>query len=201
MGHVSPPTRASLLIRLRDGTSPDAWHEFVKLYSPLVYGFARNRGLQDADAADLMQDVLRSVSGAVGRLDYDRQKGGFRAWLFAITRNKLFTFQERRRSQAFASGDTAAVEQLNNTPDRGNQLEAEWDREYERRLASAAMEKIRVEFNENTWQAFWLTAVDGLSAEEVRQRLGISTGAIYVAKSRVLARIKQEVEQSMADEL
>lgn len=201
MGHVSPPTRASLLIRLRDGTSPDAWHEFVKLYSPLVYGFARNRGLQDADAADLMQDVLRSVSGAVGRLDYDRQKGGFRAWLFAITRNKLFTFQERRRSQAFASGDTAAVEQLNNTPDRANQLEAEWDREYERRLASAAMEKIRVEFNENTWQAFWLTAVDGLSADEVRQRLGISTGAIYVAKSRVLARIKQEVEQSMADEL
>ena len=201
MGHVSPPTRASLLIRLRDGTSPEAWHEFVKLYSPLVYGFARNRGLQDADAADLMQDVLRSVSGAVGRLDYDRQKGGFRAWLFAITRNKLFTFQERRRSQAFASGDTAAVEQLNNTPDRANQLEAEWDRDYERRLASAAMEKIRVEFNENTWQAFWLTAVDGLPAEEVRQRLGISTGAIYVAKSRVLARIKQEVEQLMADEL
>ncbi len=200
MGHVSPPTRASLLLRLRDGTSPEAWHEFVKLYSPLIYGFARNRGLQDADSADLMQDVLRSVSGAVGRLDYDRQKGGFRAWLFTVTRNKLFSFQERRRSQAIASGDTAAVEQLNNAPDRANHLEAEWDREYERRLAAAAMEKIRVEFNEKTWQAFWLTAVDGLSAEDVKERLGMSTGSIYVAKSRVLARVKQEVEHMMSDE-
>lgn len=200
MGHVSPPTRASLLLRLRDGTSPEAWHEFVKLYSPLIYGFARNRGLQDADSADLMQDVLRSVSGALGRLDYDRQKGGFRAWLFTVTRNKLFSFQDRRRSQALASGDTAAVEQLNNAPDRANQLEAEWDREYERRLAAAAMEKIRVEFNEKTWQAFWLTAVDGLSAEDVKERLGMSTGSIYVAKSRVLARVKQEVELMMSDE-
>src|SRR5438552_1369435 len=82
----SPQTRASLLVRLRDGHDREAWRQFVDLYAPLVYGFARRRGLQDADAADLMQDVLRAVSGAAGRLDYDPAKGTFRSWLFTVTR-------------------------------------------------------------------------------------------------------------------
>src|SRR5689334_4707499 len=86
----SPLTRASLLIRLRDGTNETAWREFMQMYGPIIYGFARNRGLQDADAADVVQDVLRSVASAIGRLDYDRQQGTFRGWLFTITRNKVF---------------------------------------------------------------------------------------------------------------
>src|SRR4249920_2698638 len=85
----SPQTRASLLVQLRDGANHGAWQEFIKLYGPVVYGFARKRGLQDADAADLMQDVMRSVSTAIGRLDYDRNQGSFRGWLFTITRNKV----------------------------------------------------------------------------------------------------------------
>src|SRR5678810_1480276 len=72
----------------RQGSNHVAWQEFVNLYGPVIYGFARKRGLQDADAADLMQDVLRSVSGAIGRLDYDRNQGTFRGWLFTISRNK-----------------------------------------------------------------------------------------------------------------
>ena len=93
----SPLTRASLLVQIRDGGNQAAWQEFVKLYGPVVYGFARQRGLQDADAADLMQDVLRSVSSAVGRLDYDRKQGTFRGWLFTVTRNKVFNFLSARR--------------------------------------------------------------------------------------------------------
>src|SRR5262245_33587255 len=81
-----PVTRASLLVRLRDGDDPKAWTEFLEIYAPVVYRFARNRGLQDADAADIMQDVLRSVSSAVGRLEYDAKRGTFRGWLFTITR-------------------------------------------------------------------------------------------------------------------
>lgn len=88
----SPLTRASLLVQIRDGANHPAWQEFVRLYGPVVYGFARKRGLQDADAADLMQDVMRSVSTAIGRLDYDRKQGTFRGWLFTITRNKVFNF-------------------------------------------------------------------------------------------------------------
>ncbi len=103
----SPLTRASLLVQLRDGTNHGAWQEFMKMYGPVVYGFARKRGLQDADAADLMQDVLRSVSTAIGRLDYDRSQGTFRGWLFTITRNRVFNFLSARRLRPQGSGDTS----------------------------------------------------------------------------------------------
>jgi RNA polymerase sigma factor (sigma-70 family) len=156
----SPLTRASLLVQLRDGGNQGAWQEFVKLYGPMVYGFARKRGLQDADAADLMQDVMRSVSGAIGRLDYDRQQGSFRGWLFTITRNKVFNFLSARRLRPQGSGDTVTNRLLETHPDAGDGVD-DWEVEYQRRLAALAMEQIKHEFQESTWRAFWLTAVDG----------------------------------------
>ena len=90
-------TRPSLLVRIRDARDREAWGQFVEIYAPLVYDMARRRGLQDADAADLTQDVLRSVSVAIGRLDYDLAKGTFRSWLFTVTRNALNTFFDAQR--------------------------------------------------------------------------------------------------------
>src|SRR6188474_1656748 len=136
----SPLTRASLLVQLRDGTNHAAWQEFVKLYGPVVYGFARKRGLQDADAADLMQEVMRSVSAAIGRLDYDRHQGTFRGWLFTITRNKVFNFLSARRIRPQSSGDTATHRLLADAPDMSDGLDA-WELEYQRRLAAIAMER------------------------------------------------------------
>jgi RNA polymerase sigma factor (sigma-70 family) len=189
----SPLTRTSLLVKIRDGTNQAAWQEFVKLYGPVVYGFARKRGMQDADAADLMQDVLRSVSSAIGRLDYDRNQGTFRGWLFTITRNKIFNFLAARRIRPQGSGDTTTNRLLDSHPDGSDGADA-WELEYQRRLASLAMERVKHEFQKNTWQAFWLTAVEGEAAADVARQVGISPGAIYVAKSRVLARLKEEVE-------
>jgi RNA polymerase sigma factor (sigma-70 family) len=189
----SPLTRASLLVQLRDGANDGAWREFMKLYGPVVYGFARKRGLQDADAADLMQDVMRSVSAAIGRLDYDRNQGTFRGWLFTITRNKVFNFLSARRIRPQGSGDSTTNRLLNQEPDSNDGSDV-WEMEYERRLAGVAMNRVKSEFQENTWQAFWLTAVEGVGAAAAAQQVGISTGAIYVAKSRVLARLKEEVE-------
>src|SRR5438132_7960469 len=99
----SPATRASLLVRLRDGSDTEAWQEFVHLYAPVIYGFARKRGLQDADAADMMQEVLRSVSNAAPRLEYDPARGTFRGWLFTVTRNKVFSFLESRSRRVEAT--------------------------------------------------------------------------------------------------
>lgn len=189
----SPLTRASLLVQIRDGANHAAWQEFVKLYGPVVYGYARKRGLQDADAADLMQDVLRSISAAIGRLDYDRNQGTFRGWLFTITRNKFLNYLAARRIRPRASGDSATNELLNAHPDESDGVDA-WELEYQRRLASLAMERIKSEFQESTWRAFWLTAVEGLAAADVAKKVAMSAGAIYVAKSRVLARLKDEVE-------
>lgn len=189
----SPLTRASLLVRIRDGNNHVAWNEFLQLYGPVVYGFARRRGLQDADAADLMQDVMRSISNAIGRLDYDRKHGTFRGWLFTVTRNKIFNFFSARRIRPQGSGDTTTNLLLDQEPEANDGAD-DWELEYQRRIAATAMERIRSEFQEKTWLAFRLTAMEGVAVADAVKQTGLSAGAIYVAKSRVLARLKEEVD-------
>src|SRR5262245_61787472 len=185
----SPATRASLLVRLRDPHDTEAWRQFVQLYASVVYGYARKRGLQDADAADLMQEVFRAVASAAGRLNYDPRRGTFRGWLYTVTRNKLYTFLDGRKRQVRGSGDTDAQERLEEQRARDPDADALWEQEYERRAFAWAADRVRPEFQPATWQAFWLTAVEGCAARDVAARLGLSPGAVYVAKSRVLARL------------
>src|SRR5437763_1051653 len=104
----TPVTRPSLLVRIRDSRDREAWSQFVDVYAPLVYGFARKRGLQDADAADLSQDVLRAVAGAAARFEYDPERGSFRGWLLTVVRNKLRNFLAARARHHQGSGDTSA---------------------------------------------------------------------------------------------
>jgi RNA polymerase sigma-70 factor (ECF subfamily) len=198
--HESPATRASLLVRLRDVTDGDAWREFARLYAPVIYGFARKRGLQDADAADLMQDVLRSVSGAMNRLEYDPVRGTFRGWLFTVTRNKVFNFLDSRKRRVQGTGDSRMQQRLEQHVDSDGKMSADWEADYQRSLAAQAMERVRTEFQAATWDAFLLTAVEGQTPAQVSARIGLSVGAIYVAKSRVIARLRQEIERMQGDE-
>src|SRR6476659_9471362 len=101
-----PPTRPSLLVRLRDARDEGAWRQFVDLYGPLVYGYARKQGLQDADAADLAQEALIAVAGAVGRLEYDPARGAFRNWLFTVVRRKMINWRAAQGCRPQGSGDT-----------------------------------------------------------------------------------------------
>jgi RNA polymerase sigma factor (sigma-70 family) len=196
----SPVTRASLLVRLKDRSNQQAWSEFVELYGPVIYGFARSRGLQDADASDMMQDVLKSVAGAIEGLDYDSTKGSFRGWLFTITRNKVFNHLSSRRGKARASGDSDAYAQLAEFPDSQPGLEADWERDYQRRVTAVAMDRLKSEFQPKTWDAFWRTAVQGEAPASVGVALQMSPGAVYIAKSRVLARLKDEVQTLLAED-
>ena len=196
----SPATRASLLVRLRDGSDADAWQEFVHLYAPIVYGFARKRGLQDADAADVMQDVLRSVSSAMHRLEYDKVRGTFRGWLFTVTRNKVFNFLDSRGRRVDGSGDSRVQQRLEQHVDAGAGLSADWEADYQRSLAAQAMERVKAEFQAATWEAFVQTAVEGRTPAQVASRVGLSVGAIYVAKSRVIARLREEIQRMQGDE-
>ncbi|MCS6865513.1 MAG: sigma-70 family RNA polymerase sigma factor [Gemmataceae bacterium] len=196
-----PVTRVTLLARIKDGRDTDAWREFVQLYGPVVYRFARNRGLQDADAADLMQDVLRSVARNAHRMDYDPQRGTFRGWLYTVTRNKIYNFLSSQRNRPRGSGDTDAHERLDATPARDDDgPDADWEKEYQRELSARAMEIVKGEFQPSTWAAFWQTAVEGKAAADVGAQLKMSPGAVYVAKSRVLARLRDEVQKMMAAE-
>ena len=185
-----PPTRASLLLRLRDPRDAAAWGEFVDLYAPLVYGYARKQGLQDADAADLSQEVLRAVAGAVGRLEYDPAKGAFRNWLFTIVRNKLANWRAAQANRPHGSGDSATHRLLEGwaAPDAP---EAEWEGEWERRLVAWACEQARRQVSDATWQAFWRTAVEGQPGKQVAADLGLTVAAVYHARGRVLSRLKE----------
>ena len=194
----SPDTRPSLLVRIRDAQDRDAWNEFVELYGPLVYRYGRKRGLQDADAADLTQSVLHAVAGAVGRFDYNPARGAFRGWLFAIVRNQLHK-QQRGQHGPRGSGDTAAQERLQEQPTPTADEDALWQEEYRKRCFTWAAERCRGDFEEKSWQAFWQTAVEGRPAAEVAGTLGVTVGAVYTARSRVLARIRKEIEQLQDD--
>jgi RNA polymerase sigma-70 factor (ECF subfamily) len=196
----SPITRASLLIRLRDRSDQSAWNEFVTVYGPVIYRFARNRGLQDADAADMMQDVLRSVTGAIGRLDYDPQQGRFRGWLFTITRNRVMTLLASRKGKPRGTGNSDVNALLANQADPRGGLDDEWELEYRRSQTALAMDQVRPEFTQKVWMAFWGTAVEARSPDEVGQELKMSTGAVYVAKSRVLARLRDVVQRRLEED-
>jgi len=185
-----PSTRASLLVRLRDRQDETAWTQFVDLYTPLVYGYARKRGLQDADAADLSQDVLSAVAGAVGRLEYDPKRGSFRNWLFTVVRRKLSNWRAAQERRARGSGDTGTQRLLEACP-VANGTDAEWEADWERRLFAWACEQVRPNVSDATWQAFWRTAVDDQSGKQVAADLGMSVAAVYLARSRVLARLKE----------
>jgi len=189
-----PDTRPSLLVRLRNANDREAWRQFVDIYAPLIYGLARKRGLQDADAADLTQDVFRAVSAAMPLWQYDPKRGSFRGWLFTVARNKLNDFLTQRKRVSPGSGDSGVQTLLEEQPAR-DQEEAAWQRDYEQRTFAWAAEQIRGEFHESTWQAFWQVAVEGKSGDEAARNLGLSVGAVHVAKSRVLARLKKKIKE------
>lgn len=190
-------TRPSLLVRPRDPCDGSAWREFVALYAPVIYRFARRQGLQDADAADLTQDVLQAVNGAIERFDYDPDRGTFRGWLFTLVHRRMCDWLRRQKHQPAGSGDTGLREQLEAVS--ASQTDV-WEDEYRRRLLALAAEKARTIFAEVTWQAFKRTALLGREPAEVAQELGLSLGAVYVARSRVQAKLKKLVQQAQAEE-
>lgn len=192
-------TRASLLARLGDPEDRLAWQQFVELYGSLLYGFARQRGLQDADAADLTQEVLLAIVQTAGRWHYDPQRGSFRGWLYGVTRNKIAQFLTNRRSQPLGSGDSTTQQRLAEQPKPEADLEATWEQEYQQHLFRLAAAQIQKHFNPTTWKAFWRTAVEGARGAAVAAELGLSVGAVYVARSRVLARLTEEIQQLRTD--
>jgi RNA polymerase sigma-70 factor (ECF subfamily) len=193
----APQTRPSLLVRLRDPQDADAWRLFLELYAPVIYAFGRKRGLQDADAADLTQAVLQAVNSSVGRRDYDPAKGTFRGWLFGVVRNQLGKWRRGQR-QPRGTGDTADLEQLAQHPARDGDEDV-WEQEYKRQRFLIAAQRVRAQVQEASWQAFWQTAVEGRPASDVAVGLGLTLGALYTAKSRVLALVKKEV-RGLAEE-
>jgi RNA polymerase sigma factor (sigma-70 family) len=185
-----PPTRASLLVRLRDPADAAAWAEFVRVYGPAVYAFAAARGFQPADAADLTQDVFRQVAGAVGRFAPRAADGSFRGWLFTIVRREC---GRERRKQARRPEPLAA-----DVPARAEA--ADWDAAVRAQWLSVALDELKDQVSDSTWRAFHLTAVEGRSGDEAAAELGITRASVYLARGRMLARLRELVAKYAEDE-
>jgi RNA polymerase sigma-70 factor (ECF subfamily) len=189
-------TRPSLLLRVRDSQDRDAWNHFVEAYTPLVFNFCRSRGLQSADAADVAQDVMTSAASALPRFEYEPGRGRFRDWLYRVTRSKVANFHRRRGREPAGSGETDVHDMLQSQPDPADDAAAgEWERSWQQHVFDRAAAQVRDEFQPATWKAFWATAVENRPPQEVAAELGLSTGAVYIAKSRVLSRLREIVGQ------
>lgn len=189
-----PITRPSLLVRIKDPQDERAWGEFLEIYGPLVHRLARLKGFQDADAADLSQDVFRAVASAIDGWDPDPSRGSFRGWLFRIARNLMVNLLTSRRRHPRGTGDSDMKLFLEALPASAGEESALFDEEYRRQLFRWAADHVRPEFREPTWRAFWLTAVDGRPVKDVAESLGQSIGSVYIARSRVIARLRSAIE-------
>lgn len=180
-------TPASLLLRLRQPGEQRAWEQLVDLYTPLLFHWSLRFGLKEPDAADLVQDVFLVLSQRLAEFDYDQRKS-FRGWLRTILINKFRDRQRRATLPLAGSNDT--LEQVV-SPDDGDVVS---ETEYRELLVARALEVMQAEFQPTTWKACWEHVVAGRPAAEVARELGITANAVYLAKSRVLRRLRAELE-------
>jgi len=190
-------TRASLLLQLRDHGNQSAWAEFLSIYMPLLHAYAMKAGLQDSDAADIAQETVRQVFRNIDRFDYQPDRGSFRGWLLTIARNLIRKHANKMAKGTPGTGDSNMLELLHQqaSPETTDQ----WELDYRMRLFHVAAEKVKQEFRQNTWIAFWRSVVDGAEINTLVQELGMTAGAIYIARSRVTARLRDEVARLDVD--
>jgi RNA polymerase sigma factor (sigma-70 family) len=188
-------TQSSLLVRIRDPQDAEAWNQFHHVYGPLIFRFACWHGLQDSDAADLTQDVLREVCRQIGTFEYDREKGRFRGWLLTVARCTVSRIREARFRHPQGTGDTGHIRRLENVPNQAGDLDEYWNHEYEQMLFEWAANEVQTQVQPATWEAFRRTAVDGDKPADVASELGMNLGSVYVARNRVLASIKRKISE------
>jgi RNA polymerase sigma-70 factor (ECF subfamily) len=191
---LSPKTRSSLVARLKDAQDHEAWTEFLAIYEPLVLRLMRRQGFQECDARDACQQVLEAVARDIESWRPDGAEASFRRWLFRIARNRAVKLLVRERKRIRAGGGTSAQMMLEAHPGGGESLSDEFAREYRQQVLLWAAEQIRGEFRDHTWQAFWRTCIDGRPIPEVAAELSISAGSVYVARSRIIARLREKVQ-------
>jgi len=199
MMHESPQTRLSLLQRLRGERDEPAWAEFLALYEPLVLRLMRSRGLQESDARDTTQQVLLRISGAIERYQPDGAAASFRRWLYRISRNVVVTFLTKQSRNPQPLDENWALDQMPVTLAAGPESEL-FDREYRLQVLAWATDQVRREFRDATWQAFVETSIEGRPIADVARDLGMSPGSVYVARSRIIARLRNRVEAFEAEQ-
>lgn len=197
-----PVTRPSLLVRLRNSRDEEAWSEFTAVYEPVIYRMTQRRGMQDADAREIVQVVLMSVATAIDRFDVNAV-GTFRGWLNQITRNATIDRMRKLTSRRETIDASGVARKLDEVAGKELGIEGllsdEFERDRREQLFRWAAGRVRQKTGEVNWMAFWKTSVDGREVADVAVELGISEGAIYVARCRILKRIRELVHDRLSE--
>ncbi|MHC4180290.1 MAG: RNA polymerase sigma factor [Planctomycetota bacterium] len=190
---ADPSSVSSTLLERVKARRPEAWERLVDLYAPMVYRWCRLSGVRREDAADVVQEVFSSVATHVA--DFRRENPGdsFTAWLATITRNKIRDYLRRLQGRPRARGGTDAQQQLLEIAALSELSQPSSRGHGDGSLSRRALDLVRAEFENRTWEAFWRTAVDGQCPADVAEDLGMSVNAVYKAKSRVLRRLRREL--------
>ena len=200
MIHSPHETRASLILRLPDDADVAAWDEFVSVYGPVVFRLAVRQGMQPADADNLVQEVFALVARSISDWVDRDNRGSFRAWLMRIARNQAVNMLTRRATRPLGTDGEEAERILAKLPDTDCELSSQFDIECRREIFAWAAARVRDSVSPATWQAFWLTRVEGGSIADAAEQLDTSVGNIYIGRSRVMSRLRDLVKQ-FEDEL
>lgn len=187
-----PDTRDSLLVQVKNPQDAEAWEQFARIYRPVVYRLARQRGLQDADAQDLSQQVLMAVVAAISRWERSGESVRFRHWLRRVARNAIINVLTRQPHDRAAGGSLPAL--LHDHPQPDDAMVNQIEREYQREVFRQAADIVRGDVRPETWQAFARTVIDGLSIQDAAKELSKPIGAVYLARSRIMQRLREAVQ-------
>ncbi|HEY7154794.1 MAG TPA: sigma-70 family RNA polymerase sigma factor [Gemmataceae bacterium] len=186
-------TRQSLLLRAQTGEQ-DAWKDLTNLYRPLILGWLQRQGVPARDLDDLSQEVLLSVVKHLPTFEHTGHRGAFRSWLRTIVCSRTGDYWRASERGLQADGGSGATATLQQIADPNSDLNRRWDEEHDRYVLDCLLDLVEEEFEPATVRAFRRLALDGGSGAEVAAEMGLSVAAVYVAKSRVLQRIRQEAE-------
>jgi RNA polymerase sigma-70 factor, ECF subfamily len=191
-------TRQSLLLRACTGDE-GAWHDLCELYRPLIAAWLRRQSVPETDIDDLMQEIFLAVVRGLPSFNHSGRRGAFRAWLRTIANNYSCDYWKSPARRTAASGDEAAQSALGLLEDADSPLNRYWDEEHDRYVLRCLFEAVELEFEPTTVRAFQLVALDGASGAEAADQLGISLTAVYIARSRVLSRLRELAEGLLDD--
>ena len=189
---IMPSVSLTFLDRLRAGKQED-WDRLVMLFSPVIYHWVKRSGLQDSDISDICQEVFSAAYLGLGAFHKDSQGGSFRGWLYRVTQSKVRDFYRRKKRTRDAEEVPADFNELYDEPAEEDFESEPNPQQSTKILAQRAIEMIRDDFDPKTWAAFHAVTVDSRPPVDVAVEIGISVGSVYVAKSRVLKRLREEL--------
>lgn len=187
-----PKTRPSLILKLKDSQNESAWADFAANYEPFLQRLVARQGVPARHVADVSQHVMWAIARSVDAWQDDGREASFRRWMHRVARNVVIKFMTRERRQVGGQGGTDLVELLREVPAIPDR---EQERRYEQELVLWAAEQVRNDFQDSSWQAFWMTLVEQRDVDDVSGQLSMSRGAIYMARSRIVLRIREHLEK------